>query len=89
MASGSFSRFWKSVPTTVFITTALSIGLITAHSNVWSAIIRDQWPSTDFGCHQVDIQDQSDRGWTDYILKQRQKDSLLDFIDWANCHLDY
>jgi hypothetical protein len=35
MASASFSlRFWKSVPTTVFITTASLIGLVTARSNV-------------------------------------------------------
>jgi hypothetical protein len=54
----------------------------------FSAIIRDQWPRTDFGYHQVDIQGQSNEGWTDYILKQRQKASLLDSIDWANCHLD-
>jgi hypothetical protein len=54
----------------------------------FSAIVRDQWPTTDFGYHQVDIQNQPDGGWTDYILKQRQKESLLDSIDWANCHLD-
>jgi hypothetical protein len=54
----------------------------------FTAIIRDQWPRTDFGYHQVDVQGQSDRGWTDYMLKQRQKGSLLDSIDWANCHLD-
>ena len=54
----------------------------------FSAIIRDQWPKTDFGYHQVDIQSQSDKGWTDYILKSRQKGSLLDSIDWANCHID-
>jgi hypothetical protein len=53
----------------------------------FSAIIRDQWPRTDFGYHQIDIQDQSDQGWTAYILKQRQKRSLLDSIDWTNCHL--
>lgn len=54
----------------------------------FTAIIRDQWPRTDFGYHQVDVQGQSDRGWTAYMLKRRQKDSLLDSIDWANCHLD-
>jgi hypothetical protein len=50
-------------------------------------MIREQWWKTDFGYHQVDVQDQSDAGWTDYILKQRQKRSLLDSIDWTNCHL--
>jgi hypothetical protein len=54
----------------------------------FTAIIRDQWPRTDFGYHRVDVQGQSDRGWTDYMLKRRQKDSLLDSMDWANCHLD-
>jgi hypothetical protein len=53
----------------------------------FSAIVREQWSKTDFGYHQIDIQDQADTGWTDYILKQRQKGSLLDSIDWDNCHL--
>ena len=51
------------------------------------AIIRDQWPKTDFGYHEVDVQDRSDSGWTGYILKPRQKTSLLDSIDWTNCQL--
>lgn len=51
------------------------------------AIIRDQWPKTDFGYHQIDVQDRSDSGWTDYLLKLRQKRSLLDSIDWINCQL--
>jgi hypothetical protein len=54
---------------------------------IFAAIIREQWWKTDFGYHQVDVQDQSDAGWTDYILKQRQKRSLFDSIDWPNCHL--
>jgi hypothetical protein len=54
----------------------------------FTAIIRDQWPRTDFGYHRVDVQGQSDRGWTDYMLKRRQKDSLLGSIDWVKCHLD-
>jgi pyridoxine/pyridoxamine 5'-phosphate oxidase len=45
------------------------------------------WSKTDFGYHQVDIQDQADAGWTDCILKARQKQSLLDSIDWRNCSL--
>ncbi|WP_212274473.1 hypothetical protein [Bradyrhizobium sp. AUGA SZCCT0169] len=52
-----------------------------------SNTIREQWQKTDFGYRQVDIQDQPDTGWTDYILKQRQKGSLFDSIDWANCQL--
>ena len=54
----------------------------------FGGIIREQWLKTDFGYREVDVQDQPDLGWTDYILKQRQKGSLLDSIDWANCHLD-
>lgn len=53
----------------------------------FETIIGQKWWKTDFGYHQVDVQDQSDAGWTDYILKQRQKRSLLDSIDWANCQL--
>jgi len=53
----------------------------------FSAIVREQWSKTDFGYHQVDIQDQADTGWTDYILKQRQKSSLLGSIDWENSFL--
>ena len=53
----------------------------------FEAAVRDQWLKTEFGYRQVDIKDQRDGGWTDYILKQRQKGSLLDSIDWANCQL--
>ena len=53
----------------------------------FSAIVREQWQKTEFGYRHVNIQDRSDAGWTDYILKQRQKHSLLDSIDWNNCHL--
>jgi hypothetical protein len=53
----------------------------------FSGIIREQWSKTDFGYHHIDIQDQADTGWTDYILKARQKQSLLDSIDWRNCCL--
>jgi hypothetical protein len=41
-----------------------------------------QWLRTDFGYRQIDIQDAADAGWTDYILKLRQKISLLDSIGW-------
>jgi hypothetical protein len=47
----------------------------------------DQWLRTDFGYRQIDIQDAATLGWTDYMLKSRQKLSLLDSIDWTNCHL--
>lgn len=53
----------------------------------FETIIREQWLKTEFGYRQVDIQDHSDAGWTDYILKQRQKRSLFNSIDWANCQL--
>src|SRR6266849_5717682 len=51
------------------------------------AVISAQWLRTDFGYRQIDIQDAADAGWTDYMLKYRQKTSLLDSIDWNNCHL--
>jgi hypothetical protein len=50
-------------------------------------IVREQWRKTDFGYDQVDIQDQADEGWTNYLLKQGQRVSLLDSIDWNNCQL--
>lgn len=53
----------------------------------FSSIVQEQWSKTEFGYHQINIQDQADAGWTDYIFKQRQKHSLLDSIDWDNCHL--
>ena len=49
--------------------------------------ICDQWQRTDFGYSQINIQDQADDGWTNYILKERQKSSLLDAIDWENSYL--
>ena len=51
------------------------------------SIVREQWLKTDFGYRQVDIQDRPDTGWFDYILKQQQKRSLFDSIDWTNCQL--
>ena len=50
----------------------------------FAATVREQWLKTDFGYRQVDIQDHADSGWTSYILKQQQKRSLLDSIDWPN-----
>ena len=50
-------------------------------------MIRELWRKTGFGYYQVDVQDHSDAGWADYILKQRQKSSLFDSIDWVNCQL--
>ncbi len=49
--------------------------------------VTDQWLRTDFGYRHVDIQDAANAGWTNYMLKLRQKISLLDAIDWNNCHL--
>jgi len=53
----------------------------------FKGVVTDQWLRTDFGYRQIDIQDAANAGWTDYMLKSRQKTSLLDFIDWNNCHL--
>ena len=50
------------------------------------AVVREQWRRTEFGYNQVHIVDQANEGWTNYILKQRQKLSLLDSIDWGNCY---
>jgi hypothetical protein len=53
----------------------------------FKAVVADQWLRTDFGYRQIDIQDAATPGWTDYMLKSRQKSSLLDSIDWTNCQL--
>jgi hypothetical protein len=51
----------------------------------FAAVVREQWARTQFGYRQIDIQDGADAGWTDYILKRRQKSgTLLDSIDWCN-----
>jgi hypothetical protein len=51
------------------------------------AAVTYEWLRTDFGYRQIDIQDAATSGWTDYMPKSRQKTSLLDSIDWTNCHL--
>lgn len=53
----------------------------------FKGVVIEQWLRTGFGYRQIDIQDAADAGWTDYMLKYRQKSSLLDSIDWNNCHL--
>jgi hypothetical protein len=53
----------------------------------FKGVVADQWLRTDFGYRQIDVQDAADAGWTDYMLKLRQKVSLLESIDWNNCHL--
>jgi hypothetical protein len=42
---------------------------------------------TDFGYKQVNIQDQANEGWTNYILKQRQTSSLPDSLDWNKTNI--
>ena len=49
--------------------------------------VADQWLRTTFGYRQIDVQDAATPGWANYMLKSRQKSSLLDSIDWTNCHL--
>jgi hypothetical protein len=49
--------------------------------------IIDQWQKTSFGYRQIDVQNAADAGWVDYIIKPQQKCSLLESIDWNNCHL--
>jgi hypothetical protein len=46
--------------------------------------VGDAWRSTNFGYDQIDVQDSATSGWVDYMLKFRQKTSLLDSIDWNN-----
>jgi hypothetical protein len=58
-------------------------------SETFQDITTDEWLRTDFGYRQIDIQDAATPGWTDYMLKSRQKTSLPDSIDWINCHLSF
>jgi hypothetical protein len=49
----------------------------------FKAAITEQWLRTDFGYRQIDIQDAATPGWTNCMLKSRQKNyRLLDSIDW-------
>jgi hypothetical protein len=53
----------------------------------FSATVREQRLRTDFGYRQIDIEDAVTAGWTECTIKPWQKRSLLDSIDWNNCHL--
>lgn len=53
----------------------------------FTAAVQHQWGRTDFGYREIDVQDATTEGWLSYMLKDRQKDSVLDSIDWANCQL--
>jgi hypothetical protein len=53
----------------------------------FKAAVKDQWQRTVFGYRHINIQDAANAGWTDYMIKLRQKISLLDSIDWTNCQL--
>jgi hypothetical protein len=53
----------------------------------FKSVVTDQWQRTAFGYRHINIQDAANIGWTDYMLKPRQKISLLDSIDWTNCYL--
>lgn len=52
----------------------------------FTSTIRHLWGRTDFGYREIDVQDEINEGWLSYLLKNRQKDSVLDSIDWENCH---
>ena len=42
----------------------------------FKVVVTNQWLRTDFGYRQIDIQDAATAGWTNYMLKLRQKTSL-------------
>jgi hypothetical protein len=54
---------------------------------LFEAIVRCEWERTEFGYRQMDVQDMATPRWTEYMLKFQQKGSLLDAVDWMNCHL--
>lgn len=47
--------------------------------------IKKTWLKTKFGYNQMDIQQITDDGWTDYITKFQTKE---DQVDWVNVHWD-
>lgn len=53
----------------------------------FTSTIRYLWGRTDFGYREIDVQDEINEGWLSYMLKDRQKDSVLESIDWENCQL--
>lgn len=53
----------------------------------FTSTIRYLWGRTDFGYREIDVQDNTNEGWLSYLLKDRQKDSVLESIDWENCQL--
>lgn len=55
--------------------------------DAFTAAVKFQWGRTDFGYREIDVQDGINDGWLSYMLKDRQKDSVLDSIDWDNCQL--
>jgi hypothetical protein len=52
-------------------------------------IARECWSKVDWGRERVEIKDNADQGWIDYMLKPRQKSGLEDWsdcIDWVSLH---
>jgi len=42
------------------------------------------WSKTQWGYHQIDVQENADRGWINYITKSADKVDLASSIDWEN-----
>lgn len=53
----------------------------------FTSTIRYLWGRTNFGYREIDVQDEINEGWLSYLLKDWQKDSVLESIDWENCQL--
>lgn len=45
--------------------------------------VKTAWKKTKFGYREIDIQEITDDGWTDYITKFKTKE---DQVDWVNVH---
>lgn len=48
-------------------------------------LIKDKWSKTDWAYPQLCIKE-ANSGWLNYMLKDRDKKSVADAIDWLNVH---
>ena len=51
------------------------------------SLIIDTWRTSDFGYKEAHLEQMSDRGWINYMMKFRTKREFDRAIDWENFHL--
>lgn len=55
----------------------------------FETLIEKCWSKVDWGYKRILVRDNADRGWVEYMLKERQKSALeamFDCIDWEALH---